>query len=305
MRSLGFFLRETFEGIRRHSIGSLVTFLQVFSSLFMLGICLMFIININSVLASFLTNLEMIAFLKDTTTVEQANDLMDVVKRLPGVRKVHYISKEEALEFMRQRMSIDIKEFLDRNPLPASLKITVANPKIAGDLAGPIELLEGVEDVRYGKEQLQSLMPIIYLFILIFFFMTLIFAAITLVTITNTVRLAILARRQEIKIMQLVGATSWFIRVPFMLEGFIYGILGAAMALILHAITYNLVLEGFAARNPYNPWMISFELMMNNLSLIIFILGGVIGVIASLIAVGKHLEEDIYRPTFQNKGVPA
>jgi cell division transport system permease protein len=303
MRSLSFFLKQTINGIRRHSTGSLVTFLQVFISLFFLGLCLIFIINVNHFVDNFLNNLEMGAFLSDDLTYEQAVDLMDIIKDLQGVKSVTYISKEEAFSIMQQRTTMDISDLVRSNPLPASLKITVTSPRAAKELADSIRLLEGVQDVRYGEAQLQTLLPIFYGLELISFFWVVFTAGATLMTIVNTVRLAILARKKEIRIMQLVGATSWFIRLPFLIEGLLYGLGGAALAMFLVAVTYNVLLQGIAARNIFNPWVIDFKLMMYNLGIILFFLGGLIGVIASLIAVGKHLEADVYHPPYVTQGV--
>jgi cell division transport system permease protein len=304
MRSFGFFLRETIEGIRRHSTGSLVTFLQVFVSLFFLGLFLIMIMNVNHYVANFLNNLEMAAFLSNDVSYEQAMELMHSAEALPGVRHVAYVSKEEGLSIMQAGSSLDIADLCSTNPLPAALRITVDSPRTAEELAPTVEQMQGVDDVRYGKEQLQTLLPLFYGFELGSFFMAIFTAGATLMTIMNTVRLAILTRRREIKIMQLVGATSWFIRVPFLLEGLTYGIVGAGLSLGLLAVGYNLILKGMANRTIINPWMLDFSTVMSNLSVMVFILGGLIAIIASLIAVGKHLEEDSYRP-LQQQGVTA
>ena len=91
----------------------------------------------------------------------------------------------------------------------------------------------------------------------------------------------------------------------FMIEGLLYGLGGAALAIILVGFSYNVLLKGIAARNIYNPWVINLDLMMSNLAIILFVLGGLIGIIASLIAVGKHLESDVYHPPHVPKGVSA
>ena len=301
MRSFGFFLRETLEGIRRHSTGSLVTFVQVFISLFFLSLSLIIIININNVVDNFLNNLEMGAFLDDNITYEQAVELIDVVENLPGVREVAYVSKEEAFAFVQQHTTIDISDLVAENPLPASLQITVNSPRTAEELKGSIILLEGVNDVRYGEAQLQSILPWLYALELISFYASIFLTWFALITIANTIRLAILNRQRQIKIMQLVGATSWFIRLPFLIEGFIYGIIGAGLALGIIAIGYNFLLQYITRQFIFTPLTVDFNMMMGNLAIMVFILGALIGVIASLIAVDKHLSEDIYSSPLAKK----
>ncbi len=229
---------------------------------------------------------------------------MEVVERLPGVREVTYISKLEAFGIMQEITTMDISDLVSSNPMPASLKITVTSPRAAEELEASVELLEGVDEVRYGEAQLQSILPIFYGVELVSFFWVIFTAGATMMTIVNTVRLAILSRRNEIRIMQLVGATNWFIRLPFMLEGLLYGLGGAALALGLIAITYELVLRWFEGQSLYNP-MIGFDLLMSNIGGILFFLGGLIGVIASLVAVGRHLETDTYQPAPRPQGATA
>jgi len=303
MRNFGFFLKETITGIRRHSGGSLVTFIQVFISLFFLGLCLLFIINTNHFVDSFLNNLEMGAFLEEGLSSDQAVELMDIIENLPGVREVTYVSKEEAFSMMQQYTTVDISDLVRENPLPASLEITVTSPRAANELKESIALLEGVTDVRYGESQLQTLLPMFYGLEIISFFWAVFTAGATLFTITNTIKLAILSRKREIKIMQLVGATSWFIRLPFLIEGLIYGVIGAALALGLVGITYDLVLKFMESRNIFNPWLVNLDVMIGNLAVMLFVLGGVIGILASLIAVDKHMEDDVYTPPFLKEGV--
>ena len=304
MRSFGFFLKETIEGIHRHSVGSLVTFLQVFISLFFLGMFLIIIINVNHFVQTFLNNLEMVAFLSDDLTQTKSVDLIHSVQQLQGVRNVKYVSKDEAIDFMEKQSKMDLKNIVRQNPLPASLRITVDNPGTAANLAPTISQLDGVKDVRYGDDLLQAILPWAYAFELGSFFIAIFLAGVTLITIMNTVRLAILTRKREIRIMQLVGATSWFIRLPFLIEGLIYGIGGSALALALLGIGYELTLKGIASRGMMYLGMLDLNTMMSNLATMMIILGVMIAVIASLIAVGKHLEEDLYRPVPQ-QGVVA
>ncbi len=303
MRSFGFFLEETFEGIRRHSTSSLVTFFQAFISLFFLGVTLVIIIIVNNFVGNFLNNLEMGAFLSEDLTQEQTVELMEVVRNLPGVREVTYVSKEEAFAIMQQRTTIDIADLVHENPLPASLNITVTNPRAAQELAGSIGLLEGVEDATYGESQIQTIMPIFYGIELTSFFLAILLTGASLLTINNTIRLAILAREKEIRIMQLIGATNGFIRIPFLLEGLIYGIGGAAISLGLLAIGYNMLLRYIEEHYIYNPFMVNYDPMMTNLAIIMFVLGGSIGIIGSLIAVEKHLKRDAYEPVNATGGM--
>jgi cell division transport system permease protein len=246
------------------------------------------------------------AFLTEGLSIDQVTELKSNIEHMPGVKKVTFISKEEAMAIMQERSTVDINGVV--RPIfsfPAAFKIVVNSSDAANALAPQIKQLDGVDDVRYGESQLETLLPFFYGIELVSFFWAVFTAIATLFTIMNTIRLAILARKREIRIMQLVGATSWFIRLPFLFEGLVYGLGGAALALILLAIGYRLILWGVANRSVYNPLFLDFRLMMSNVAVMMFILGGLIATIASLIAVGKHLEEDIYRPMASQKEVMA
>jgi cell division transport system permease protein len=177
----------------------------------------------------------------DAVLVVQAQALAADVAALPEVRTVRFVSKDEALarfrERLRERGQVDLTGYLDRNPLPASLEVTLVD---AREYAPVVELLssrgEVVDDVVEVQQLIDRLTSVtnvlrtggIVILILVGF--------VVLFIIVNTIRLAVVARREEIEIMRLVGASDAFIRWPFIFEGAIVGLLGAALALAVLAL---------------------------------------------------------------------
>ena len=292
LSSLRYFLNETWANIACSRHTTIITVLQTLVSLFVLGIFLVIIITVNRFVSSFLNNLQMNVFLADNLDANQQIAIKDALVKLEGIKRIEYISKEDAKEWMKKNSTFNLEGILEeRNPLPASFRIYITSPRIAPELDGVIRGIAGVTDVIYGKEQLDRWLPIFYFLLLSSFILALVIAGATIFTISNTIRLAIYARRREIKIMQLVGATDWAIKVPFLLEGLIYGIGGGISAFLVVSLGYLLVYRTMQAGWLFRPLMVSAGQMAYNLFILMCVLGALIGVAGSLISVDKYLED--------------
>ena len=177
-------------------------------------------------------------FCTDTTcdrarTEEQINAVRERLESDPRVEKVKYISKEEALEIMKKRAP-DLVEDIGFNPLPDSEEVIPKDPDQIEAIAASLQPLPpGVQKVNYGERTATS---ILWWGRLIWFFfvgIVLLLLAASTMLIANTIRLSIFARRREIEVMKLVGASNWFVRGPFMLEGVFTGLLGSLIAVVL------------------------------------------------------------------------
>jgi len=164
----------------------------------------------------------------------------DLQRRLlehPGVDSVSYMSKEEALEEFKQQLGsdVDLLEVLEENPLPASLRLRLQEDARTSEklelLAAWIREMPSVEEVRYGDLWVQRLERYVQVFLLLDLIVGIVVAISALFVISNTVRLTVLARQRTIEIMRLVGATDWFIRTPFVVEGALQGAMAGAIAM--------------------------------------------------------------------------
>jgi cell division transport system permease protein len=175
-------------------------------------------------------------FIADEATAKQTDQLRVLLESDPRVKPggITFISKARALEIMRKR-NPELTQNLASNPLPASFDIV---PKRGEDteaiaLAVQSSKLAAVDQVRYGKEVSQRILAIARAIQIVFLIAVVVLLAASTILIANTIRLSIFARRREIEVMKLVGATNWYVRGPFMLEGVLTGLIGSLAAVLL------------------------------------------------------------------------
>lgn len=204
--------------------------------LLILGIFLFLTLNLNRVIEEIEKKVGITVFLKDSVTGDNLTELLKNIENLNGVEKISYISKADALsEFVKDA---EMKKFIDalseNNPLPASIRIK-AKKEIyekgeLAEIASALTYLEGVEDVKYKKEESERLLKLIYTVRTGLSITGVIFLLISFIVILNTTRLSILSRVEEIRQMKSIGATSFTIRFPFIFEGLIDGSLAGIFA---------------------------------------------------------------------------
>jgi cell division transport system permease protein len=240
---------------------------------------------------------EIVADLRDAPGAEavlvvQAHALATDVAALPEVREVRFVSKEEALatfrERLRERGQVDLTGYLERNPLPASLEVALVDARdyepVVALLAARTDVVEDVVDVHQLIERLTSVTSIlrtggVVVLVLIGF--------VVLFIIVNTIRLAVVARREEIEIMRLVGASDAFIRWPFIFEGAFVGLLGAGLALAalaLAAAPLGELMYGFFRVLPIELGSIARDVVV-----LVVGTGLAVGVVGSWLSVRSYL----------------
>ncbi|HUG41236.1 MAG TPA: permease-like cell division protein FtsX [Longimicrobiales bacterium] len=280
-------LSEALAAFRRAPVLTGLSAAMIGLSLFVVGLFGVAAHNIRLVLDQVEARVEIVAYLRDDTSDESVEALRAEVAALEAVREVTYVSRRQALELARQQLSDFEAIFteLEANPFPASLEITLQPGQRTADavrgVANRIAAYPFVEDVRYGQDWLDK----VYLLRRVAGAAALVvggaFAAVAALIIGSAVRLAIFARRDEIAIMRLVGATNGFIRRPFLLEGLITGALGSLLALpatyMLFRLLSDSVLELY--------WMPGMWVAAGIAA------GALFGVIASDRAVRRHLQE--------------
>jgi cell division transport system permease protein len=232
-----FFLAEAFGSMRRNWVMAMAAVITVFISTAILGAVLVTRDNLNQGATSLKNRVMIEVFIKDEATPEQTQALERRIKGMDEVKSYKYISKDEALRRFRERFGERIVANLPINPLPASYEIQVKDADRVDSVAEAffddpvVDNDPGTHNgVKYAKETVRKMLGTISLIEKGMWVTTGIFAAAAVLLISTTVRLSIFARRREVEIMRLVGATNWFIRWPFVLEGFITGLVGAMLA---------------------------------------------------------------------------
>jgi len=232
-----FFISEAFGSMRRNWVMAMAAVITVFISTAILGAVLVTRDNLNQGATNLKNRVMIEVFIKDEATPAQTQALERKIRGMNDVKRYKYISKDEALRRFRERFGERIVANLPINPLPASYEIQVKNADRVDAVAQMFFSDPTVDNdpgthngVKYAKETVRKMLGTISLIEKGMWVTTGIFAAAAVLLISTTVRLSIFARRREVEIMRLVGATKWFIRWPFVLEGFITGLVGAMLA---------------------------------------------------------------------------
>jgi cell division transport system permease protein len=240
-RFLAFSVGRALQGIRRNALMSLAAIATMVLMLLLLAGFWLLQAGLVAGVAYVEEKVEIVADLRDVPGAEaaltvEAQVLAADVAALPEVREVRYVSKDEALarfrERLRERGQTDLTGYLDRNPLPASLEVALVDPReyqpVVDLLSSREEIVDDVVEVQRLVERLTSVTDVLRTG---GFVVLALVGLVVLFIIVNTIRLAVVARREEIEIMRLVGASDAFIRWPFIFEGAFVGLLGAALAL--------------------------------------------------------------------------
>jgi len=239
---LSFFLGEAFESLRRNWVMTIASILTVLVTMAILGLVLVTDRNLKEGTTSLKNRVEIEVFIKDSATDQQVDAMRQRIQALPQLKNVEFITKDQALEEFKKTLGPNASEVLNNltvNPLPRSFRIFVNDPNQVDAVAEQffddpiVDNDPGTHNgVAYAKQTVRSLLGTINLVEKGMWVVTILFALAAVLLTSTTVRLSIFARRREVEIMQLVGATNWFIRWPFVLEGFITGFVGSFIAAI-------------------------------------------------------------------------
>ncbi|AIS52956.1 cell division protein FtsX [Thermoanaerobacter kivui] len=264
---------------------------SVMAALLILGLFLVIVLNVDTMANQVESQLELKAFLKDDLTKEQIDRIGSDIKSLEGVTSVTFESKKQALENFKRQLG-DKSYLVDGlekdNPLPQSYIVKVKDANMMKDISKEIKQINGVDKVSYGQDVVEKLLGIIKIIRIVGLSVILILFIISIVIISNTIKLGVFARRREINIMKYIGATDWFIRWPFLIEGVILGLLGALLSVTILAVLY-----GYAV-NLVNNRLIVFELLpldkiLGDITLYFSVIGAIIGALGSIISIKRFL----------------
>ena len=281
--------REALLSFGRAPLLSALSVTTIAFSLFTVGLFGLVALNLRQALRGLEERVEIVGFVLRGTPSEAIAVATQDISAFPEVKDVSYVSEEEAL----QRARNELVEFRDAyrdlqvNPLPASIEVRLKDGfRDAATVEQVAQRLRGfgfIDDVRYGREWVQKLDYLRNITGLVGLVIGLAFAAVAVVIIGVTIRLTILQRAREISIMRLVGATNWFIRGPFLLEGALKGLLGGFLSLALCYAGYLLFRDKsggtFAGLLFFEPQHM----------VVIVIFGVLLGLAGSLVSVGRHL----------------
>ena len=292
VRTIEYYIREVFISLRRNNWMSVASIGTVAVSLFIFGMFLMMVMNMNKLAENMESQVQINVYLLDKVDREQARDIEKDLKEIEGVESVGFVTKDEAMERFKDRLG-DQKTLLDAldetNPLPDSFEVTVTNPDLVKTAAEKMEKLDGVECAKYGQDVMEHLFEITRLLRIFGFTLMLVLAFATLFIISNTIRLTVFARRKEIAIMKYVGATDWFIRWPFVMEGMVLGLFGSIIAAMVLRTAYTAMAEKVYDTLDFFP-LIPEKPFLTYITIVVVISGMVVGAIGSAVSIKKFLK---------------
>ncbi len=280
-------IREALAGFRRAPLLTGLSVAMIALSVFVLGLFGVAAHNIQIVLDQVEARVEVVAYLRDDASHAEIEALRANVAGLPHVRDVIHITRRQALELAR----IQLRDFeavftgLETNPFPASIEVTLHSGQRSAEAVHRVAAALGdypvVEDVRYGQDWLDKVYLLRRVAAAASVVVGIAFAAVAALIIGAAIRLAVFARREEIRIMRLVGATNSFIRRPFLLEGLMAGAAGSLLALPATFIVFRLLSDAVVDL----VWIPDLWIVTG------IVIGSVFGMVASAVAVHRHLQE--------------
>lgn len=300
MSSFAYFLKESLTGFTRNlstALGSIVT---IFLSLLIIGVFLVGGLVVENVVSGVENEVSIAAFVADDASQSDIDQVESYIRGLDGVASVGFTTKEQALENFRSTSTTDIIDALDgQNPLPASIDVELSDPQLVEQVADSIrnnatyQKIYGYdtadESLKYGQKTVEKLFTLTNYVRYIGIALVALLIFIAMVFINNTIRLAILARRKEIAIMRLVGASNGFIRGPFLMEGALHAVIGSLLAVGVLELLRNMALPKLQSALPF----LSFDVSLNMFLLIyvaLVVAGLVIGLLGSALAMRRYLK---------------
>lgn len=292
LRTSEYFIQETLRSLRRNNWMSFASVGTVAVSLFVLGVFLLLVLNMNRLASSLESQVQISVYLADGLSESARKDIASDIEALQGIEEIRYVPKEEAKKRLAKRLG-DQKYLLDalgeKNPLPDSFEVVLKSPALVETAAAAITRMDGVEQAKYGQDVIEHLFAITRLIRIFGLALMVLLAGATLFIISNTIRLTVFARRKEVAIMKYVGATDWFIRWPFLLEGMVLGFVGGVLAAIALQSFYAAMAAKIYETLAFFPLLPQYPYMYY-VSAAILLSGMGIGALGSTISLKRFLK---------------
>ena len=292
INTINYFIVDALKSIKRNITVSFAAMLTVLVTFFVLGTFTLVGLNFNKTIEDVADKIEIKVYLQDDIKLVNQREVEIKVAEQEGVKAVTYESKDEAFTKLKKDLEGNSGMLegysLENNPLASSYIVTLEDASYAGDVSKAVEDMTGVESITNQQELIEKISNVVdfvqILGVVLFF----VFIGVSIFLIMNTIKLAVYSRRREVGIMKFVGATDWFIRWPFVIEGMIIGAVGSLLATAILYFIYRGVF-GFIASNLLIANLVPVSFVLTTL-LGGFLLGGiVVGAIGSIAALRKFL----------------
>lgn len=293
---LSYLIGEGFKNVLKNKKSTGASLMIMCATMIIFGVFFMIGENINHIMSELEMQQGMQVFIKDDVSERGVTELGDKIRALSDVNKVEFVSKEDALNQMKEK--VGDKQFLlsgyeENNPFPASYIVTLTDLNKSEDVKNIIDDFEGVKDIQLRGNTINALIKIANLVRIVSGAILMLLVIISIFIIANTIKLTVHARRREISIMKYVGATNNFIRWPFIVEGIIIGVISALISIMLLGVSYNLISDKIITTlgaNVINIDLLTFSDMFTLIIIVYLVLGIGIGTLGSIISMRKYLD---------------
>ncbi|HBF42390.1 MAG TPA: hypothetical protein DDW42_01940 [Desulfobacteraceae bacterium] len=294
LRMLPYFLRQTLANIMENRVVHTIGLGTMVASMLIFGSFLLLFVNANNCVKGWGQSMSMSVYLKDGISQVNKERITTFIKKLPGAEIKRVISKEDALKDFTKALGLQagLLDGLSSNPLPASFEVSFKDFKSKDidpqRIKNELEKLEGVGEIQYSKEWLRRFEGLMNIVRLVGFVIGGLLCLGVLFIVTNTIKLTIYARKDEIEILKLVGATDWFVKVPFLFEGMFQGLLSGILSLLILFFGYSLL--SVKKVHMLSLAMFDYIFIPYQYTLLILFLGLFLGLIGAFLALGRFFD---------------
>jgi len=292
--SVKYFIKDAFKSIVRNKTLSIASMATVAATLFILGVVTLTMANVNKAVDHIGSKVEVKVFIKEDITSDQQDALRGKLESIEGVKEVTLETKEQALEKVKEQMKDDSElltaGFDEKNPFPGSFTVKVTKPEVVDTIIENVKTAEGVEKIKDARDIIDKISKLTSSIKVVGIIAFVVFILVSLFLIGNTIKITVYSRKREIGIMKYVGATDWFIRWPFIIEGVILGIAGGVVSTIVLNIAYAMIVNNIPSETLLGFTLVGVSYIWK---VIVweFILSGIfIGTVGSIISMRKFLK---------------
>ena len=295
--TIRYFLKEGFSGLKKNLLMTVASIIAVAACISIMSFSYCVVSNLQYMLDQMEDSIGISVFLKGDLTSEDIENMKTTISGLDHVTNVTYISPADALDQLKEQWGADEDIFIGlddtNNPLSHSFQVELDQIESQDAVLAELQKIEGVDKVEYGQSLSEMLMSVSSVFQVAGILVMLVLGVISVMIIINTIRISVMNRRVEINIMKYVGATDWFIRWPFIIEGIIIGLIGAILPMLVGMPMYGKTVSLFYNHIPFVENFVRFRVVGDVFSFVLpaaLIFGILLGVVGSVTSIRKHLQ---------------
>ncbi|NLZ48568.1 MAG: ABC transporter permease [Clostridiales bacterium] len=288
------FFADAFKSLKRNITMSFASIMTVAATLFIFGVFLLLMINANKLMGDLEDKVQVKVFLKNDISFTEQKAIEDKLNSNSNVERVVYESKDEAFENMKNMMGEDYESVLsgytkENHPFPAAYVVHLKNVEAANEIEENFKDMSGVDDIGNDRPTIEAIINVSKTLKWVGVFMFALLGGVSLFLIVNTIRLTVFSRRREVGIMKFVGATDWFIRWPFIIEGIVIGLIGAFISTGVLKLIYGYFVKSISKGSLIAINLVESSYVITHLSWSFALAGMLIGAVGSVIALRKFL----------------